>query len=182
MKNLFIIVFLFLTLPAFSQLIPTSGPIIISVKKGEDSLKGFQLSSNYYTLKNNIENKSSRVYISDTPTLSDISNAAINLVADFFLVIKNKDTMNMVMLVNQPVRQYFVLGKDSKQSSFPCFIKGDISENRAKEIIKNKYDPKAKIEDGKLYFNDKTFTIIPSAELKDSIINLISRENLSSSK
>ena len=143
-------------------------------------VKDFQFISNYYTLKTNIENKNSSVYISDNPTLEDIENASLKLPSDFFLITKSQGMLNLVLLQNFPTRQFFVINPETgKQNQFPCSIKGDITENRAKEIIKENYDAKAKIKGNKLVFNNKKFTIISTEEIRKAVLELVEKEKLS---
>jgi len=52
----------------------------------------------FSTLKTNIENKNSSVYISENPSLGEIENAAINLPSEFFINTKNQSMINLIML------------------------------------------------------------------------------------
>jgi len=180
MTKILTTLFILIATQCFSQKDHNGNPVFNSISLNEDTLKDFNLLENYYTLKNNIENKNSSVYISKRPTLDEIENAAINLPSDFFLVSKNQSTLNLIMVINQPTRQYFVVNPTTgKQLQFPCSIAGDITENRANEIIKEKYDANAKIIGDKLFFNNKSLTIISSKVMKKSILDLIEAQKLS---
>ena len=179
MTKLLTTLLMLLATQCFSQTDHNGNPVFNSISINEDTLKDFHLLGNYYTLKNNIENKNSSVYISKRPTLKEIENAALNLPSDFYLVSKNQATLNLIMIVNKPNRQYFVVNPTTgKQLQFPCSIEGDITENRANEIIKEKYDPKANINGNKFFFNNKTLTIIPSEVIKKNILDLIEAQKL----
>lgn len=170
---------LLISTTGFSQTDRNGNPVFNSVSTAEETIKNFQLLSNYYTLQNNIENKGSSVYISDKPTLDEIENAAVNLPSDFFVLIKKQAVVNMVMILNKPTQRYFIINPTTgKQQQIPCSIAGDITENRANKIIKEKYDPKANIEEGKLYFNGKKLTIISTAVIKKNILGLIEEKGL----
>ena len=171
--------FLLLATQAFSQTDQNGNPVFNSVSTNKENIKDFQFLSNYYTLKNNIENKSSAVYISNNPTLDEIENAAINLPSEFFIITKKQSLLNMILIRNNPSRQYFVVNPATgKQEEFPCSIRGDITENRANEIIKENYDPKAKIEGDKLFFNNKKLKIISNTEIKKNVLELIEKQKL----
>lgn len=87
----------------------------------------------------------------------------------------------MVLILNKPTRQFFVINPTTgKQKQFPCSIKGDITENRANEIIKEKFDPKSEIKGSNLYFNNKTLAIVSNKKIKENILKLIDREKLNS--
>lgn len=157
----------------------TNNPVFNSVSINEKSLNDHLLISNYYTLKNNLENKSSSVFISPNPTLEQIEKAAINLPSDFFLLTKNSKMVAMVMLQNSPKREFMVIKMATKQqSTFPCTLTGDVTENRAKEIVKEKYDSTAVIESSKLKFNQKEFKLITTQEIEDAVLSLIKTEKL----
>lgn len=179
MNKTLTLLLLFISVNSFSQTDRNGNPVFNSVSTNEETIKNFQLLSNYYTLQNNIENKGSSVYISDKPTLDEIENAAVNLPSDFFVLMKNQAIVNMVMILNKPTRRYFVINPTTlKQQQIPCSIAGDITENRANEIVKEKYDPKAKIEEGKLYFNGKKLTIISTTEIKKNVLGLIEEKGM----
>lgn len=180
MKKVLAILLILMTTQVFSQTDQNGNPVFNSVSTNEETINDFQFLSNYYTLKNNIENKSSSVYISKKPTLDEIENAALNLPSDFFVVLKNQEVLNMIMILNKPTRQYFVINPTTgKQEQFPCDISGDITENRANELIKEKYDAQAKIKDDILYFNNKKLIIISNKVIKENVVNLIDKQKLS---
>jgi hypothetical protein len=180
MKKIIPLFLLLIATQSFSQTDQNGNPVFNSVSTNEETIKDFKLISNYYTLKTNIENNASSVYISDNPTLKEILNAAINLPSDFFIITKGQNIINMVMIINQPTRKFIVMNPTTgKKSEFDCSLKGDITETRATEIIKENYDPKAKIDGNKLYFNDKKLTIISNKETKKIVLELIENQKLS---
>jgi len=167
----------------FAQTDKNGNPVFNSVSTNEKSIDNFLLISNYYTLRNNIENKQSSVFISEKPTLDQIEKAAINLASDFFILTKESKMVVMVMLQNDPKREFMTITMATKkQSIFPCKLSGDITENRANEIIKEKYDTTATIENGKLKFNGKSFKIISNQEIEDAVWKLIKDEKLDKKK
>lgn len=85
----------------------------------------------------------------------------------------------MVMLQNFPKREFIVIEMATKQqSSFSCTLTGDLTENKAKEIVKEKYDSTAVIESGKLKFNQKEFKLITTQEIEDAVLSLINAKKL----
>src|SRR5882757_10771538 len=74
------------TTTASGQTDHNGNPVFNSIPMGEDSLDGgFRLLANYYTMKDNIDNKGSSVYIADQPTTDQIATAATRLPADNFI-------------------------------------------------------------------------------------------------
>ena len=167
----------------YSQTDKNRNPIFNSVSTSEQEFDNFNLTSNYYTLENNIENKNSSVYISEKPSLNEIEKSAIELPSDFFLITRNQQISNMVLIINEPKRAFIVIDiNTNKQSEFNCELKGDITENRANEIIKAKFDTNAEIKKGRLYFNNKKFKIITNSDINKAILSLIKKQGLDKTK
>jgi hypothetical protein len=179
MKKFITVFLLFAASYAFSQTDNNGNPVFNSVTTHEELIQDFHLSFNYYTLKNNIDNKGSSVFISDTPTLDQIENAATSLPSNFFIILRRGTVLNMIIVLDKPGRKFLVINPATgKRNQFRCKIKGEISEDRAMEIVKENYDPAAKIERGMLFFNNKKFVISANSEIKDAVLNLVSDEKL----
>lgn len=154
-------------------------PVFNSISTTETFFGDLVLIGNYYTLENNIENKLSSVFIDKNPSLEQIETAAKNLPSEFYILTKDSKMVLMIMLQHSPAREFMVMEmKTNVQSYYPCKLKGDISENRANEIIKNQYDSTAHIENDKLYFNNKELEIITNKEIENAILTLIKKEKL----
>ena len=137
------------------------------------------LSSNYYTLKNNIDNKGSSVFISTSPTLEQIQKVSIELPSHFYVLSKKQGVVCMILFLNSPKPKFVVVYPvTGEQKEFDCKIKGDISENRAKEIVENKYDTKTIINDNLLIFNNNKLKIYKSSDLTEAILDLVKSEKL----
>lgn len=167
----------------FGQTDNNGNPVFNSISTSEKTIDDFLLISNYYTLRNNIENKLSSVYISDNPSIDQIQNAATKLQSDFFILTKQSKMVAMIVLLNDPNREFMVVVMSkNKQLNFPCNLKGDITENRANELISEKYDTTAIIENGILKFNHKSFQIIRNDDIEKAVIDLIKNEKLDKKK
>lgn len=184
MKNLLIIILILLSsFNVLAQSDKNGNPIFNSEQTGESVRDNFLLISNYYTLSNNIENKKSSVYIAETPTLDQIEKAALNLASDFFILTKESKMVVMIVLAANPKKEFMVIEMASGQrSKFPFKLLGDITENRANEIISKKFDPKAIIANGVLNFNGKTFKIISNQDIEAAVWALIKKEKLDNKK
>jgi len=177
MKKLLTVLSLLLASQAFSQVDKNGNPVFNSVSTDEETLGDVHLFSNYYTLKNNIENKSSSVFIAENPTLDQVEQAATGLPSDFFVIRKDGAILNLIML--RTLKEYFVVNMATrKEEQFPSKLEGDITENRAREIIEQHYDPKAKIKGDRLFFNDKKLKIISSADIRKDVLALIEQQQL----
>ena len=89
--------------------------------------------------------------------------------------------INMVMMINKPKRVFLVVEPQSgRQSEYKCKLKGDISENRAKEIIEE-FDPSARIVDGYLHINQRKLKVISNTTIKAAVLNLIEKKKLANS-
>ncbi len=180
MKQSLPILLLFFVLNSFAQNEKAVKLTFNSVVTLEEPMNELQLISHYYPLKSNIENKYSLAYVSDTPTLKQIENAAINKPSDFFVIRKNNAVISAITLVNKPVRNYYVVNPQTgDQNEFDCNLTGDITENRANEIVNEKYDSAAIIINDSLYFNGKAFSIISTKNIKREVLDLITKYQLS---
>tara|TARA_R110002124_G_scaffold287021_11_gene469931 strand:- start:28700 stop:29569 length:870 start_codon:yes stop_codon:yes gene_type:complete len=184
MKKIAIIILTFLTLgQVFGQTDKNGNPVFNSVSTNEKVIGDFLLISNYYTLKNNIENRQSSVFISEQPTLDQVEKAAVNLASDFYILTKESKMIVMVMLQNDPKREFMtIVMKTNQQSKYPCDLTGDITENRANELVKGKYDSTAFIKNDILNFNGKEFKIISNKEIEGAVWTLIKKEKLNKKK
>jgi hypothetical protein len=184
MKLFAIIALTFLTIgQSFGQTDNNGNPVFNSVSTSEKSFDDFLLISNYYTLKNNINNKQSSVFISENPSLSEIEKAALNLASDFFILTKKSKMVALVLLQNDPKREFMtIVTSTNKQATVSCKLEGDITENRAKELIEENYDSTASIGNGVLTFNGKKFQIIADQKIHDAVLQVIKKEKLDKKK
>lgn len=179
-KRLTILILTILLLgSAFGQTDKNGNPVLNSVSIGGKTVGKLILISNYYTLKNNIDNKQSSVYVSQEPTLDQIGEFAMNITSDFFILTKKSRMVVIVALKNEPKREFLAtVMKTNKQLTFPCTLIGDITENRANELVKEKYDSTAYIKNGVLKFNGKDFKIILNKDIDKALLSLIKKEKL----
>jgi hypothetical protein len=154
-------------------------PVFNSVLVSEESIGEVQLLANYYTLRNNIENRGSSVFVAHTPNLNQVREAAVKLPADFFVLTRARQVVCMILLVNQPTRRFVVVTpRTGEQQEYPCRLKGDLTENRAREIAANGYDPAAVLEKGHLVLGGSTLKVIPSRQVRAEVLRLIRSEKL----
>jgi hypothetical protein len=179
MKPLLTVLATLITLASFAQTDSNGNPVFSSIETGKDSIDGYELLGNYYTLENNIDNKGSSVYIADKPTPNQVITAATRLPADFFILTKNGSVVKTILVNAYPEKWFFVVtpGKPEPQK-YKNPLTGDIAENRANELVKAGYDPASAIADGKIRFNANSYTIISNAEIKKAVIHLINAEHL----
>ena len=180
MKYIIGFLFLFTTTTTFAQTMKAGDPTVNFVTISELTVKDFKLSSNYYTLKNNLSNRTSEAYVADRPSLAQITAAALRMPSEQFKISKNGKQLSMVLFLTGENNAFLVINPLSKiQSGFTSGLTGAISENRAKELVKEKYDPAAVIRGDQLTFNKTQFTIIPDAKIREAVISLIEKEGLS---
>lgn len=180
------IAFIFLTVitltNAFGQTDKHGNPIFNNEPISEEQLEGFELTSSYYTIDNNISNKGSSVYVSDNPTLTDYLNFARDLPSYFFIVHQGQRVMVMISLIqknddtNTTLSYNIVNPNNGKSMQAPCSVFGEISEKRADELLKLKVDTASKIIDlptnnGRgLLFDGIIYRIQPYDKLKAEVI------------
>lgn len=166
-----------------AQVDKNGNPIFNSEVISEDKFDKFELTSSYYTIKNNIDNKNSSVFVSEKPTLEDYISFARNLPATFFIVHKGERVICMIILLqkndnNKTVLTYNIFNPGSKKSiQVPCNVWGEISEKRAEELLKLNIDTTSRITElpnnGKgILFNGITYRIQPYEKLRSEILEI----------
>lgn len=182
--------FLFLTIftitNLFGQTDKNDNPIFNSELISEEKFDNFELTSNYYNIKENISNKKSSVYVSDNPTLDDYTKFSRDLPATSFIAHKGQTVICMIMLLQKNVNEkttliYNIINPDTKKSiQVPCNVWGEINEKRADELLKLKIDTTSLFLDfpnnGKGFlFNGIAYRIQPFNKLKAEVIEIINQ-------
>jgi len=182
MKKIAFILLTFIILKnTFGQTDKHGNPVFNSELISEEKLNGFDLTSSYYTIDNNISNKGSSVYVSNKPTLNEYLKFSRELPSNFFIVHQGQSIMVMIMLIQKidgsnTILSYNIVNPNNgKSMQTPCNVFGEISEKRADELLKLKVDTAAKIIDlpsnGKgLLFNNIVYRIQPYDKLKAEVI------------
>jgi hypothetical protein len=179
MRALLLPLFLLLALAGKAQTDPTGNLVFNSVTLEVDSFSGCELTFNYYTLQDNIDSRSSSVFIAEKPSLNQIEAAAVKLPAHFFVLTRKGQVVSRVMLTEEPKRQYLVTDfSTGEPRSFPCALTGDLPEERVLELLDLGWDPGAKRTGNNFYFNGKTFSILPADQLKADVRKLIAAQKL----
>jgi hypothetical protein len=146
----------------------------------EKKQHNFNISVNYYTLKNNIENQGSSVFVARQPSLEQIQKAATSLPADFYLLSKDKRMLYLLLLLppQEGKKEYSFLllnPATGERQSIEAKLKGDITESRAKELLSSGYDTKAQMDgSGKyLLFNGSKLSIIRQRDIEKQLSGII---------
>lgn len=163
----------------FSQTDKNGNPVFNSELISEEKFDNFELTSNYYTIKNNISNKGSAVYVNDNPTLADYLKFARDKQSYFFIVHKGVNIVALIGLEQKnegekTTLHYKIINPNNGKSlDAPCNVWGEITEKRVEELEKSNIDTAASIVDmpnGRLYvFNGIGYRIQPYDKLKQEI-------------
>jgi hypothetical protein len=154
-------------------------PVFNSVTTAAESIGDIELLANYYTLKNNIENRGSSVFIAQTPTVRQVREAAVKLPSDFFILTKGRQMVCMILLAQLPTRRFVVVTPGTGgQQEHKCRLKGDITENRAREILANGYDTSTVMEKGYLALGGEKLKVIPNSQIRAEVLKLIRSQKL----
>ena len=184
MKKIKILTLLIFALTSvFAQTDKNGNPIFNSQLLSEEQFEGFELTSSYYTIDNNISNKNSSVYVTDKPSLNDYLKFARDLPSNFFIIHQRQKVIFMIMLIqknedSKTTLMYNILNPNNgKSMQIPCNVWGEISEKRASELLKLNVDTSAKIiefpNNGKGFlFNGIAYRIQLYSNLKSEVIEI----------
>ncbi|WP_080776856.1 hypothetical protein [Chryseobacterium phocaeense] len=177
-RQLFIFIFsIFLTgSNLYAQLDKNGNPIFNSEKIENFTLENVEIISSYYTIKDNIDNKQSSVFINENPTSDDYWNFSSKLPSYYFMIADKGNVKGMLMLIpkNEDDSFFYNVVIPSKNESFqiPSKLKGKITETRAKELADIKKN-KAIINDGVLKLNNKDFKILKYSDVIEEVKNIV---------
>ena len=146
-------------------------------------MDNFSLVSCYYTIRNNIDNKNSSVYMNDNPTAKLYLDFAKNLPSYHFLIIKDR-TIYCMILLNQINENnvsrftYLVTNAENNHTDIVLSrILGEITEKRASELIE--IDESASVievaEDKYLSYNGNRLKIQPFEEVLNEVIDIANK-------
>jgi hypothetical protein len=185
MKQIALIFLTFITLTsAYAQTDDHGNPVFNSVIISEEHLEGFEVTSSYYTIDNNISNKGSSVYVSDKPTLADYLKFARELPSHFFIVHEGQNVLLSIILLPKVEGSgttfiyHLINPSNGKSMQLPCKVSGEITEKRADELLKLNVDTSAKIidlpmEGNGLLFDGTVYRIQPYNKVKEEVIALL---------
>jgi hypothetical protein len=160
----------------YSQLDKNGNPIFNSEKIENLSVENIEIVSSYYTIKNNIDNKQSSVFINENPTLDDYWNFSNKLPSYYFMVVDKGNIKAMLMLIPKNEDESFfynvVIPNKNENFKLPSKLKGKITENRAKELVDIK-KTKTIINNGVLKFNNKDFQFIKYNDVIEEVENIV---------
>jgi hypothetical protein len=180
MKNLFYLM-LFVS-PFFCYAQDKNTSQLHSYEKLTFNYKEFTVIDYYITLDSNINNEKSGLFISKKPAPAQILDAALNTISDSFVVAKNNVALYTIIIGASPYNSIKTVElKTGRQNTFTPNFTGNITANRAIEIVSNGYDKKkGSIVDGVLFFNNRKLTIISNSDIKTEISSIIN--NLQANK
>lgn len=160
----------------YSQSDKNGNPIFNSEKLGNFSFENIEIISSYYTIKNNIDNKQSSVFVNENPTLDDYWSFSSKLPSYYFMVFDKGDIKGMLMLIpkNEDDSFFYNIVIPNKNENFqiPSKLKGKITENRAQELV-NFRKTKAVINNDVLKFNSQDFQILKYNDVIEEVKNIV---------
>ena len=173
MKNLFYLM-LFVS-PFFCYAQDKNTSPLHSYEKLTFNYKEFTVIDYYITLDSNINNEKSGLFISKKPAPAQILDAALNTISDSFVVAKNNVALYTIIIGASPYNSIKTVElKTGRQNTFTPNFTGNITANRAIEIVSNGYDKKkGSIVDGVLFFNNRKLNIISNSDIKTEISSII---------
>ena len=180
MKRMLLLLVLLVADKAIAQKAAEGTPGLNSVVVSEQKVGSYLLGASYYPLEGNMNNRKSAAYVADSPTLLEIEYAALQQASDFFVVVKDHSILKVIALNNQGNKwRWLVIDIDKGGSEgFQLPDTADLTENRAKELVRNHYDPKAKITGNTLYFNRTRRRILGNSRIRTLLVALIAEKGL----
>jgi hypothetical protein len=172
MKRTLTVLALLLCLSGLAQKNADLVPGFKPMEEDSISIKGYKLTAAYYSIADNLSHKNSAA--TEKPTMAQVTLLMKFEQGDCYLLSKKEDVLKIILIQDYPQKQFLVMTPgDMKFTSFPNPLPGEISENRANDVVKTGVDPNARIRDGKLSFNNKEYSIVANSTIKKGIITLV---------
>jgi hypothetical protein len=158
----------------YSQFDKNGNPIFNSEKIESFRVENVEVVSSYYTIKNNIDNKQSSVFINENPALDDYWNFSNDLPSYYFMIVDMGKVKGMLMLIPKDDSFFYNVVIPDKNENFQIHskLKGKITENRAKELADIK-KIKAILIDDVLKFNNKDFQVLKYNDVIEEVKNIV---------
>jgi hypothetical protein len=165
-------------------------PVFNSVSLVGLTLPNCSVDAYYYTLSNNIENRASSAFISESPSAVDALQFAVSRPSYFFIVHSNRNVMCNVMLdevgrANHPGHKFiFTIITEPGKPATRVFLPytAPLTTHRAMELIEGAWDKTARITGPTnaplLVFGGSTNGIVPFSTIIDDLVKLIRQKNL----
>jgi hypothetical protein len=175
MKNVIFILLVFLKLSAGAQ--TKRATQVFTVEIMTEQVDSFLLGAYYIPLERNIKSDSSEFFVSKNPTKDELLKATVKVPSENFAV-STLTYATYQLSINREGKGLVVTAENiynHRKTNYPLNIKGDISENRALEIIQNKLggEPELSKKKDKLKFYGKSFSVYSHNDLKKEVIKVI---------
>jgi len=173
--------FLFVFFCAITASAQQTGPTgYYTYEKLTFEYSGYSVSDHYISLDKNINNAASSYYVSKKPQLPEIIQAALTMPSDSFTVAKGPDLLYTIKFTPDAGGQFLVRNvKTGASRTVKCDCPGQISANRAIEIVSNSYQKSgASLVNDVLTFNKRTYPVISNAKIRKEIEKLIGTFNM----
>lgn len=183
LKSILFIITSFYYINVFSQIDRNGEPVFNSEIISEESIGKYKLLSGYYTIKNNISDEESSVYVKDKPSTADYIKYSLTLPSYFFVLSKNNKMKFLTTLLpkisgDNIYMMYLGMNvSNGNKREIICNIPGEISEKRAEELVEMKVDSSFHLhytQEGKyLSFKDKKYLIMSYEKVKADILEMV---------
>ena len=138
------------TLTVRGQLDASGNPVFNSKVVSETAYDGFELTSSYYTIADNINDPSSSAYITRLPSQEEYLIFARDLPSYHWILHQGQEAIMLMMLIQKndggkTSLFYNVMNPATGASTqIPCSVWGEVSEKRARELLDLKVDSTAR--------------------------------------
>ena len=180
MRFWWILGLLYIPLLALSQRATQEATVFNSLEIEEVAYDNFSITSGYYTIADNIANRQSSAFISDSPSTDEYIYFAQHQPSYYFLVHQQREVIRMIVLQQQVKNNrssffYTIMDPASgSQTKAPSKLGGELTQLRAKELLMSHIDAEARLTDARSLcsFNRVQYTVQPFEAVKKEVLAL----------
>jgi hypothetical protein len=157
----------------------TDAPVFISRDIDDISYGSFSISTSYYTINNNIDNRQSSAFISDTPSPEEYLHFAQHQPSYCFLIHRQRSVLAMVLFhprhkATGPDFAYIIVNPASgHRREVPSRLVGQLTEKRAEEMITHQLLPAANQPNDTLFqLGETSYSVLSFAQVRQEVATL----------
>ncbi|MGB3778338.1 MAG: hypothetical protein WA960_08255 [Tunicatimonas sp.] len=118
-------------------------PVFISREIDDVDYGSFSLNTSYYTIANNIDNRQSSAFISDTPSSDEYRYFAQHQPSYYFLIHRKRSVLGMILFHQRTTAHHsgftytIVNPATGHRREIPSRLPGALTQHRAQELVAN---------------------------------------------
>jgi hypothetical protein len=167
---------------SFGAVAQTGSPdnsVFISQEISDVDYGSFSLNTSYYTIANNINNRQSSAFISDTPSPDEYLYFAQHQPSYYFLIHRNRSVMGMILFHQRATARrssffYTIVNPaNGHRREVPSQLQGELTQQRARELVASPLISTARfLGDTVFLLHETRYPVLALAAVQEEVVAL----------